>query len=52
MTMGLLEFDGDSYTSVRTGTTPLTSAGGKASNRPRTLTARQIPIYLFAAESR
>ena len=31
-------------TSVRTGATPLVNAGGKASNRPRTLTARQIPI--------
>ena len=47
MTMGLLEFDGDSHTSVRTGITPLVNAGGKVSNRPRTLTARQIPNLSF-----
>ena len=33
-------------TSVRTGGTPLVNAGGKASNRPCALIARQIPIYL------
>ena len=32
-------------TSLRTGGTPLINAGGKASNHPHTLTARQIPIY-------
>ena len=30
-------------TSVRTGGTPLVNAGGKSSNHPHTLTARQIP---------
>ena len=30
-------------TSVRTGTTPLVNAGGKASDHPRTFTVRQIP---------
>ena len=30
-------------------TTPLVNAGGKASNHPRPLTARQIPIYREAA---
>ena len=30
-------------TSVRTGDTPLVNAGGKASNHPHALTARQIP---------
>ena len=30
-------------------TTPLVNGGGKASNHPRTLTARQIPIYREAA---
>ena len=32
-------------TSAHTGITPLVNAGGKASIHPRTLTARQIPIY-------
>ena len=32
--------------------TPLTSAGGEASNHPRTLTARQIPFYRFEALTR
>ena len=32
--------------------TPLTSAGGKASIHPRTLTARQIPFYRFEALTR
>ena len=32
-------------TSLRTGGTPLTSAGGKASNHPRTLTSRQFMLW-------
>ena len=35
-------------TSVRTGDTPLVNAGGKASNHPRALTARQIPNLSFS----
>ena len=38
-------------TSVRTGDTPLVNAGGKASNHPRALTARQIPICRSAEQT-
>ena len=37
---------------LRTGGTPLVNAGGKASNRPRTLTAIQVPTCCIAVLSR